>query len=155
MSIALTSPITGSAQTGFTAPTYTIVADSPPANNGKQWVVSALGGTQTGVSVNSVSKPFTISFFKPASLRALPPANPLTGVIKSIPMNKYKLIVRKGAAPAANQNPITNSATVEFNVGAGVDSYAAAEIRAMCSVLIGALTQISAGAGDTLSDGVM
>jgi hypothetical protein len=63
MAIALTTPITGTAQTGFTAPTYTIAADTAPVINSKQWVVTALGGTQTGASASLVSSPFTIAVF--------------------------------------------------------------------------------------------
>jgi hypothetical protein len=49
MSISVTSPITGGAQTGLTSPTYTVVTDTaPPGNPGKQVAVTALGGTQAG-----------------------------------------------------------------------------------------------------------
>lgn len=39
--MALTSPVTGSAQTGFTSPTYTITADKFPGNNGVQYAITA------------------------------------------------------------------------------------------------------------------
>ncbi len=97
MSFAPASPITGAVVTGLTSPTYTHVVDVAPSINGKQYAVTALGGTQTSVDVNSVSKPFTISFFRPNTLRVLPQANPVTGVIKNIPVNTYKLVTRKGA----------------------------------------------------------
>lgn len=155
MTVALSSPITGAAQTGFTSPTYTLIADSPPANNGKQWVVSAVGGTQTGVDINSVSKPFTLSFFKPVSPRSLPQANALTGIIKSVPVNTYKLIVRKGVLPAANQSPVIASMTCELKIPAGSDTYEPTDLQAMISAAIGALSQISAGLGDTVLSGVM
>lgn len=51
MTIALSSPVTGGAQTGFTSPTYTLTADTPPAGSGgKQYAATALGGTQAGVT---------------------------------------------------------------------------------------------------------
>lgn len=59
MSFTLTSPITGAAQTGFTSPTYTLTSDLAPDNNGKQVAVTALGGTQVGVTTHSVAAPFT------------------------------------------------------------------------------------------------
>lgn len=155
MTIALTSPITGGAQTGFTSPTYTIVTDYPPSNNGKQYAVSALGGTQSGVDVHSVSKPFTITVLRPANLKALPAANPVTGVIKTIPKNTYKIIVRKGAVPGANQNPITAVIRCDLEIPAGTDTNEPEELRAMISAFIGALNQISAGLGDTVTSGIL
>lgn len=155
MSVSVSSPVTGGAQTGFTSPTYTLVSDIAPAPNGKQYAVSALGGTQTGVDVHSVSKPFTLTVFRPQNLRTLPTANPVTGVIKNIPVNTYKFIVRKGAQPAANQSAQVASINCAINVPAGVDTYEPEEVRAMISLAIGALNQISAGLGDTTVSGIL
>jgi len=153
MAIALSTPITGSAQTGFTSPTYTIVTDNAPSLFGKQWYVSALGGTQTGATVHSISSPFTVSVFRPASLSQLPAPNPVTGVISSFPKNVYKVVTRKGALPAANQPAQNILIRTEVSIPAGVDSYSAAELRAALSAHIGALTQASAGIGDTCVTG--
>lgn len=155
MSFAPASPITGAAVTGLTTPTYTIVADVAPNINGKQYAVSALGGTQTGVDVNTVSKPFTISFFRPPVLRTLPQANPVTGVIKNVPMNTYKLITRKGAAPASNQAPIAARITTTIEVPAGADTYEPEEIRAMVSSHFGVGWAQASGIADTLVSGVI
>lgn len=154
MSFNLTA-ITGGAQTGFTAPIYNLTADIAPSQNGKQWAVTSLGGTQTGVDVNTVSKPFTISFFRPAVLKALPAANPLTGVIKTVPVNTYKLITRKGAVPGANQNPQTVRVTTIIEVPAGVDSFEPEDLKAAISAHVGALNQQSSGIGDTVVSGIM
>jgi hypothetical protein len=155
MSFAPSTPITGAAVTGLTSPTYTIVTDVAPNINGKQFAVTALGGTQTGVDVNTVSKPFSISFFRPATLRTLPQANPVTGVIKSVPLNTYKLITRKGAVPAANQAPIVGRITTTFEVPAGTDTYEPEEIRAMISAHAGALWAQASGIADTVITGVI
>jgi len=155
VSATLTSPITGAAQTGFTSPTYTLVTDTAPSINGKQYAVSALGGTQAGVDFNTVSKPFTITFFRPAQLKVLPQANPVTGIIRNVPINTYKLITRKGALPAANQVPQVARMTTVIDVPAGTDTYEPEEIKAMLSAHIGALMQIPAGIGDTVLTGVM
>jgi len=155
VTISLSTPITGAAQTGFTTPTYTLTTDTPPNVNGKQWAVSAIGGTQTGVDINTVSKPFTISFFRPPVLKVLPAANPTTGVIKNVPVNTYKMIVRKGALPAANQTAQVCRTTVQIDVPAGTDTYEPEDVRAMLSAAIGALSQISAGIGDTCVTGVL
>lgn len=151
----LSSPVTGAAQTGFTSPTYTLLVDSSPAPNGKQDYVSALGGTQTGVRIHSVSSPFTIARFKPVNLRVLPAANPITGVIKNIPNNVYKVITRVGLIPAANQPAIPSPFTTSIPIPAGADSYDIAQVRAGLSLHIGALTQFAAALGNSAATGTI
>jgi hypothetical protein len=155
MSFNPSSPVTGAAQTGFTTPTYTLVADQNPAPNGKQWAVTAIGGTQANVDVHSVSKPFTLSVFKPSQLKTLPAANPVTGVIKSIPKNTYKVITRKGALPSGNQSPQTVLITTIMEIPAGCDTYEPEEIRAALALHIGAISAQSAGLGDTSVSGLL
>lgn len=155
MSFAPSSPVTGSAQTGFTSPTYTLTADIAPSPNGKQYAVTGLGGTQTSVDTHSVSKPFTTTFFKPVVLKTLPQANPVTGVIKNIPINGYKHVTRKGAAPSAGQTNLVPRITTLIEVPAGVDTYEPEEIRAMISLHVGILNQQSAGIGDTCITGIL
>lgn len=155
MSFAPTSPVTGATVTGLTSPTYTLTTDVAPSINGKQFAVSALGGTQTGVDVNSVSKPFSISFFRPAQLKTLPQANPVTGVIKNVPMNTYKLITRKGALPAANQISITARITTVIEIPAGTDTYEPEELRALISAHFGTGSQQASGIADTVITGVI
>jgi hypothetical protein len=79
MSFTLTSPITGAAQTGLTAPTYTHTPDVAPAASGRQVAVTALGGTQTGVLAHTVSSPFTLTFFKPSVSKVLGKVNLILG----------------------------------------------------------------------------
>jgi len=155
MSFNPSSPVTGAAQTGFTSPTYTLTADTAPAINGKQFAITAVGGTQAGVDANTVSKPFTSTFFRPVQLRTLPAVNPLTGVLKSVPVNSYKLITRKGALPAANQVPSIARVTTVIDVPAGTDTYEPEELRAMLSAHIGLLNAQSAGIGDTVTTGIV
>jgi hypothetical protein len=155
MSFAPASPVTGATVTGLTTPTYTLTTDVAPSINGKQFAISALGGTQTGVDVNSVSKPFTLSFFRPAQLRVMPQANPITGIVKNVPTNTYKLITRKGAVPAANQASITARITTVIEVPAGTDTYEPEEIRAMISAHFGAGWANASGISDTVLTGVI
>lgn len=155
MSFTPASPITGAAVTGLTSPTYTILADVAPSINGKQYAVSALGGTQAGVDVNTVSKPFTITFFRPQVLRVVPPVNPTTGVIKGIPVNSYKVITRKGAVPAVNQQIQVARITTTIDVPAGVDSYEPEEIRAMISAHFGVCWAQADGIASTVLTGVI
>lgn len=155
MAFSPSTPVTGATVSGLTSPTYTLTTDTAPNINGKQYAISALGGTQTSVDVNTVSKPFSISFFRPAVLRTLPQANPVTGVIKNVPMNTYKLITRKGASPAANQNPIVARVTTTIEVPAGTDTYEPEELKAMLSAHFGVGWAQASGIADTVVSGVI
>lgn len=155
MSFAPDSSITGAAQTGLTAPTYTNVADVAPDATGKQIAVSALGGTQSGVRVHSASDPFTGTMFRPKSFKALGVPNPATGFIDRVGKNKWKIIVRKGVLPAVDQPAQVMLCTLEIDVPAGSDTYDAANVRACISFLIGLLNEQSAGIGDSLVTGVL
>jgi hypothetical protein len=155
VTIAFSSPITGGAQTGLTAPTYTHVADIAPSITGKQVAVTALGGTQTGAIVHSVAAPFTVSCFRPAVYKQLGKANPVTGLIANVPKNQYKVITRKGVLPLAGQPYQTMQVTTTIDVPAGSDLADPVNIRAALSAHIGALSQQSAGIGDTTVSGVI
>lgn len=155
MSFNPSTPITGATVAGLTTPTYTIAADTAPNINGKQYAVTALGGTQTGVDANTVSKPFTLTFFRPAVLKVIPSVNPITGIVKAVPVNSYKLVTRKGAVPAVNQQTQVARITTTIDVPAGCDTYEPEEIRAMLSAHFGVLWAQSAGISDTVITGVM
>lgn len=155
MAFSLTTPVTGTAQTGLTSPTYTIAADSPPDNNGKQFYVSTLGGTQPGVLAHSVAAPFTLSMFRPKVLKTLAPLNPVTGVLRSVPMNTYKCITRKGVLPLAGQSYKTALIKTELDIPAGSDLADALNLRAAISAHIGMLSQISSAIGDTVVTGTI
>jgi len=155
MSFAPTSPITGAAQTGLTSPTYTHVADVAPDINGKQVAVTALGGTQTGATVHSVASPFTLTFVRPKTFKALGKPNPSTGLIMSVPRNVWKFIGRKGVLPLAGQPFANMLITMSIEVPAGADTADATNIRAALSAYLGTLAQQSAGIGDTIVGGVL
>lgn len=156
MSIGVTSPITGGAQTGLTSPTYTVVADTaPPGNPGKQVAVTALGGTQTGVTTHSIAAPFTLNFTRPSNLRVLGQPNPVTGVISLVPTNTFKCIVRKGVLPLAGQPYKVMNITMTVDVPAGADLADPQNVRAGLSAAIGVLSQQSVGLGDLAINGVL
>jgi hypothetical protein len=156
MSIALTSPVTGAAETGFTSPTYTNVADTaPPGNPGKQYAVSALGGTQAGVTVHSVASPFTINFTRPSNLRTLGNPNPVTGIIANVPVNEYKCITRKGVTVLTGQPIQVMTMITTTRVPAGADLVDLPNVKACQSAHIGALWQQSAGFGDLTGTGTL
>jgi len=156
MSIAPSSPVTGGAQTSFTSPTYTLVSDNAAPNaNSVQWAVSAIGGTQAGVTTHTVSSPFTLTVERPANFRLLGTPNPVTGVISNVPYNIYKIRVRKGVTPASGQSPRVALAELFLKIPAGADSYDAANIKAMCSLAIGSIWAESADVGQAMQDGLI
>jgi hypothetical protein len=156
MTVSISSPITGGAQTGFTTPAYVVATDIWPGGvNGKQVAVTGLTGTQAGVRVHAVSDPFTVAVTRPVSPKALQSPNPVTGRYGTIPKNSYSVVVRKGANFAANQAPEVALVRCYLDIPAGADSYDPANIRAAISALVGALSQISAGLGDTLVSGIL
>lgn len=155
MAISPSSPVTGSAQTGLTSPTYTLVEDTPPNAHSKQWAVSALGGTQTGVEVHSVSNPFTLTVERPASFRMLGGVNPVTGVLGSVPRNVFTVRVRKGVIPLSGQNPVPALLEAKLSVPAGADVADPESVRAALSLLLGAMSAESSDIGDSLISGVL
>jgi len=156
VSFSVSSPVTGGAQTGFTSPTYTIVTDTAPTSSGKQYAVSAIGGTQAGVDLSSSpSRPFTITLSRPPVLRQLPAVDPVTGVLRNVPKNRYTIVARKGVTPLAGQAAQVALATVSLDIPAGADTADAPNVRALLSLVVGALNQISASMGDTAVTGVI
>ena len=153
MSFAPSTPLTGAAITGFTSPTYTLVADSAPNNHSKQFAVTALGGTQAGVNVNSVSKPFTITCERPANFKQLPAMNRITGQLPGVPHNNYVVRTRKGVIPLVDQAARIASIETKISIPAGSDIADLANLQAMVSAHIGALWNTSAGLGMTVGDG--
>lgn len=154
MAIVVTSPITGSAQTGFTTPSITVVADVAPTINGKQVVVTAMTGI-AGITPGSVSSPFTMNFTRPVSTRTLAPVNPVTGVLRSVPRNVYKQITRKGVVPLAGQAVETMLISTEYSVPAGADIADPVNVRAGVSAHHGYSNQQSSNIGDTLVNGIL
>jgi hypothetical protein len=155
MTFSLTTPLTGAAQTGFTSPTYTLTADSAPDVNARQVAVTALGGTQAGVTTHSVSSPFTITSWRPKTYKVIGKTNPVTGLLPSVPTNSHKVQTRKGVIPLAGQPFSIARMTTTVDIPAGAETADAANVRALYAAHIGALNQQAAGWGDTGISGIM
>lgn len=155
MAFDIPTPLTGAAQTGFTTPTYTSVVDVAPDVNGKQRAVTALGGTQAGVTVHTVASPFTMTIVRPKSFKTLGPVVPGTGLLPSVPKNSWKVIIRKGVTPLAGQPASVMLIKIEIDVPSGADTADAPNVRAALSAAIGALWAQSSGLGDTAVTGVI
>jgi len=155
MAIAIPAAITGGAQTGLTSPVYNTTVDTPPDVNSKQSAVTSLSGTQTGVDVHAVSKPFTVTVTRPKVMQVLGKPNPTTGLISNVPNNTYKVLTRKGVLPLAGQPNAVMLIRTEISIPAGADTADAANIRAALSAHIGTLWAQSAGVGDTTVSGIL
>lgn len=148
------APGTVATVAGFTSPTYTQVDDLPPANNAKQKTVTALGGTQGSASANTAGEPFTTTFYKPAVLKSLPTANPVSGLRGQIPTNQWKLIVRKGGEVAAGvPGQVTIRTTID--VSAGMETYDADNVKAVVQYFCSLLGEECADLSETILTGVV
>lgn len=147
------SPLTGASQTGLTSPTYTLSADTAPTPNGRQYAITALGGTQTSVASTGAATPFTLSFFKPTVLKTKSVNS--DGMAVSVPTNVYKQITRKSVAVDAFGTTRTMLITTTIEVPAGSENQDSEDIRAALSCHIGALSNTSSGIGDTVIQGVL
>lgn len=155
MTVNVSSPVTGTAQTGLTSPTYTLTSDVAPNNAGKQYAITSLGGTQSGVDIHSVAKPFTITVSRPLALKSLGTPHPVTGIVSNVGRNSYQVLTRKGVVPLAGQAAIPMIIRTTIEVPAGADLADAANVRAALSLHLGSLSQVSAGLGDTAVTGLL
>lgn len=155
MAFSPSGAIAGATVTGLTSPTYTVAADIAPTPTGKQFVVTALGGTQTDVSVHSVASPFFVSFTRPPQFKPLSLVNPATGRLMSVPRNVWKMVCMKGALPLAGQATVPIIYRGEFAIPAGVDTADPNEVRAFMSFLGGLFSNQASGIATSFLDGVV
>lgn len=155
MAFSLTA-ITGGAQTGFTSPTYTPVLDTnPPDVNAKMYVISAVGGTQAGVTAHSIASPFTITFWRPKFLKVLRAVAGQLTLLGKVESNVFNVVTRKGVTPFAGQPVQLMIVETKITIPAGADTADAANVKAALSAHFGAVNQTSAGIGDTALSGVV
>lgn len=133
--MAFSTSVSGQIVTGLTTPSYTLSPDIPPALNAKQWLVSALGGTQTGVTAHSVSFPFTVTIFRPLVPKQAPFPNRATGIIVNNPVNTYKRIVRKGGFYNTSVTQLGTMVSVDtITIPANMDAVDKPDIAAFFSM---------------------
>lgn len=150
MAFTLGAAVTGATVSGFTTPTYTFSADTAPDVNGKQFYVSALGGTQAGVTTHSSSDPFTTCLWKPKVIKTIGPVVPNTGRVSRVPKNVYKLVTRKGVTPLSGQPKETMIITTIIELPAGSDVADAPNLKGAVSAHFGALNNQSSGIADSV-----
>jgi len=147
------SSITGAAQTGLTSPTYTLASDLAPDVNTRQYVVTALGGTQTGARESTAGDPFTLTL-KKTPYKALPAKNPVNGSYGNVPLNRVEQLFRKGLKIDSAGTIRNGNVRVIVELPAGSETNDAVNIRALWSFVIGLLTEESADIGDSTVAGV-
>lgn len=159
MSFSPTSPVVGSPQIGFTSPTYTLTADTSPDPTGKQYAVTAIGGTQANVTSQAPSAPFTITMFRPKTYKSLKTAS--DGFTKvSEGKNTYTVLVRKGVNTntdiSVNQDQSgLLTCTLKIDVPVGTDTMDEQNLRAAMSLLIGTLWANSSAITETMVSGIL
>lgn len=155
--MALSSPFNGATATGYlTSPTYTVTADLAPSANGKQYAVTALGGTQTDVETSTTAQPFTLTMFKPTVIRQLPQVSPVTGAFMGpIGRNTFRFIVRKGMLPLAGMPPVLGVADLSLSIPAGCADADPNSVAALISATVGALNNQSTDIITMLKSGVV
>lgn len=136
MAITLTGAVTGVAVTGLTSPTYTLSADTPPESNAKQGAVTALGGTQTGVTAHSLASPFTSTYIRPRQFNLT--ANTAAGKTQ---YNNHRFTTRKGMTVDYVSTVKVGSLRSDFAIPVGAEAVDIVNIKAMLSAHIGLLTQ--------------
>lgn len=154
MSFAPSTPVTGAAISGLTSPTYTISADTAPSASSKQYAVTALGGTQTGVLAHTISSPFTLTMFRPGTFKVLGQPNS-AGVVRAFPKNIFEVLTRKGVGVLANQPTQILPIRTTLGIPAGSDVYDAVSVKAAISAHIGLLWAIAQGISDTSLTGTL
>lgn len=149
------SSTTGAAQTNLTGPTYTVASDLSPDANSRQYVVTAIGGTQTGVRASTAGDPFTATIRKDRNYKVLPARNPTNGAYGNVPMNKTEILFRKGVHIDSDDTIRVANLRVIAELPAGSESQDPENIRALCSFAIGLLSEESADYGDSLITGII
>lgn len=159
MSLNPSSPITGAAVTGLTSPTYTYTEDSTDQNS-RKFVVTALGGTQTGVEVHSIGSPFFLQVSRQPQLKSLPKPNNL-GIYPSIPVNEFRIKGVKGAtvngsvAGVSSETLCTLDCRLRVPAGVELSTNDPEELKALLSFLCGFMFSNASGIYDLASTGLL
>jgi hypothetical protein len=81
--------------------------------------------------------------FRPAVLKTLQPVNPANGALRSVPMNDYAVLTRKGVIPLAGQPAKPLQIRTGLSIPAGSDTADPISIASAISAHIGLLSQIA------------
>jgi hypothetical protein len=153
MTISLSSPVTGATVAGLTSPTYSVAVDQAPNTASKQWYVSGIGGTQTGVDTSSsATKPWTFTYTRPSNLKTLNAVDS-SGVLRQVGFNTYEFLMRRGFIPLAGQAVRVANWRTTMPIVVGSDTADAPNIRAAVSSYFGVGNQQASGLADSMITG--
>lgn len=138
MSINVTGPTAAISAGNLAAATYTFVPDMATDLRSKAFVVSALGGTQTGVNIHSVDAPKQFIVKKPAVFQQPSAYNVTTGRYGRVPKNVTRIIGRGSANVASGQVEII-PITLDIGIPAGAMTYDRPNVEASVAMFIAAL----------------
>jgi hypothetical protein len=149
--------VTGVVLGGFTAPVYNVTADLQAEQNTKTWIVSSLGGTQTGVQVHSNEMPFRFIAKRPTKIKIPGARSTTSGQYLTGGKNEFSYLTVKGAnilsAMSGYQyENILFRTTVSTPAAIGNDK---PQLYAAASFHTAAITQLIAGICDTQLQSVM
>jgi len=138
MTINVTGP-TAAVTTGvLTSATYTFSADMANDTRSKVFVVSAAGGTQTGVTLHTVDAPKQFIVKRPAVFQQPSAFNTVSGRWGKVPKNVTRVIGRGSANVATGQTEIIPM-SLDIGVPAGAPSFDRANVEASVLMFIAAL----------------
>lgn len=135
MPISLTGPTAAVTTDTLTSATYTFTADMASDNRSKVFVVTTLGGTQTGVSAHTVDAPKMLIVKKPAVYQQPSAYNTVSGRYGKVPKNVTRVLFRGSAKVAANQWELM-PISMDIGVPAGATSYDRANVDASFSAFV-------------------
>ncbi len=154
MSISLTGPTAAITTNSISAGTYSFVAELARDNRSKAFVVSTLGGTQTGVEIHRVDAPKRFVVKNPATFLQPSAYNVTTGRYGRVPKNSTRVIGTGSAKVAANQYE-TIPITLDIGIPAGSMSYDRANVEASVLMFIAGLYDQKEEIVQALYDGLI
>lgn len=130
-----TSPVTGSAiASKLTSPTYTITKSSFPDTNGVAYNVTALGGTQTDVTVHSQDTVFSTWFTWPKVIKTfIGSVQTLVGVLR-VPKNRFVRTTKKAVAVNGVGGVSEILISTSYEIPAGAGTFGSAQVAAAISL---------------------
>lgn len=138
MTISLTGPTAAITAGGLTAATYTFTADMASDLRSKVYVVTAVGGTQSGVNTHTVDSPKQFIVKKPATFLQPSSYNVTTGRYGKVPKNVTRVIGRGSANVATGQVELIPM-TLDIGIPAGAFTFDRPNVEASVLMFLAAL----------------
>lgn len=135
MPMTLGSSVTGASAPSLTTPGFTLASMPSIVDGSAAYAVTALTGTQTGVSPHTLSQPYTVTFYTNLNVRVAGNGD--------IPLNKTRVMARKGVKVDALGTLRQASVEVIVKAPAGSETFDGNSLESLISMTIGSLSQAS------------